>query len=144
MLIMLIHIWDSWENPEVDLTLLTLLTFPLSEAFFASHRGNVNNNLIMLNPYSGKMLLAGEMLILLTMLIHIWDSWENPEVDLTLLTLLTFPLPEAFFASHWGKVNNVNNVKSISGFSQEFSFGFNIIDIINISRIRSIFPLQGF
>ena len=60
-----------------------------------------------------KMLLAGEMLIMLIMLNEIRDSWEKPGVDLTLLTLLTFPMPEAFFASHTGNVNNVNNVKSI-------------------------------
>ena len=33
----------------------------------------------MLNPYSEKMLPTKEMLI---MLIHIWDSWGNPERDL--------------------------------------------------------------
>ena len=67
------------------------------------------------------------------------DFPKSPEFDLTLLTLLTFPLPEAFFRASglniidiinispagskkcfWqGKVNNVNNVKSTSGFSQE-------------------------
>ena len=56
------------------------------------------------------MLPAGEMLIMLIMLNQIGDSWENPEMDLTLLTLLTFPEWEAFFASGRG---NVNNVKSL-------------------------------
>ena len=67
----------------------------------------------MLIPPCKKMLLAGEMLVMLIMLIHIRDSWANPEMDLNLLTLLTFPLPEAFFARHKGNVNNVNNVESI-------------------------------
>ena len=50
------------------------------------------------------MLLMREMLIMLIMLNHIWDSGENPEMDLTLLTLLTVPLWEALFASRWGNV----------------------------------------
>ena len=74
-----------------------------------------------------KMLLAGEMLIMLN---QIGDSWENPEVDLTLLTLLTFPLPEAFFASHRGNVNNVNNAKSISGFSQESPIDLTLLTLL--------------
>ena len=57
-----------------------------------------------------------EVLIMLIMLNQIGDSWENPKMDLTLLTLLTFPLWEAKNASGRG---NVNNVKSTSGFSQE-------------------------
>ena len=65
------------------------------------------------------MLLMREMLIMLIISIPNGDSWENPKIDLTLLTLLTFPEWEAFFASRWGNVNNVNNVKSTSGFSQE-------------------------
>ena len=47
------------------------------------------------------------------MLNQIGDSWENPEMDLTLLTLLTFPEWETFFASGRGNVKNVNNVKSL-------------------------------
>ena len=57
-----------------------------------------------------KMLLAGEMLTMLITLIHIWDSWGNPKMD---LTSLTFHLPKSKNASHSGNVNNVNNVKSI-------------------------------
>ena len=63
--------------------------------------------------------------------------FEN--LDLTLMTLLTFPLWEAKNASGRGNVNNVNNVKSTSGFSQESQIWINII---NISPARSIF-LQG-
>ena len=59
------------------------------------------------------MLPAGEMLIMLIILNQIGDSWENTEMDLTLLTLLTFPEREAFFASGRGNVNNGNNVKSL-------------------------------
>ena len=95
------------ENGFNFIRLIALLTFPLPEAFFASHGGNVNNANNDKSLFSKKMLPTGEMLI---MLIHIWDSWGNPEMD---LTLLTFPLPEAFFASHRGNVNNVNNVKSL-------------------------------
>ena len=58
----------------------------------ASYAGNVNM-LIMLN--------------------QIGDSWENLKMDLTLVTLLTFPLWEAKNASGRGNVNNVNNVKSL-------------------------------
>ena len=67
---------------------------------FAPHRGNVNtvNNV---KSCLSKNALAGEMLIMLIMLNHIGDSWENPEMDLTLLTLLTFPLPEACFLPTW-------------------------------------------
>ena len=52
---------------------------------------------------------------MLLMLNQIGDSCEIGGVDLTFLTLLTFPLPEAF--SRWGNsdVNNVNNVKSYLG-----------------------------
>ena len=56
------------------------------------------------------MILAGEMLIVLIMLIPNGDSRGNAEMD---ITLLTFPLPESFFALHRGNVNNVNNVKSL-------------------------------
>ena len=59
------------------------------------------------------MILAGEMSIMLIMLIPNWEFWGKTEMDLTLLTLLTFPLPEAFFDPHRGNVKNVNNVKSL-------------------------------
>ena len=51
--------------------------------------------LIMLNPCSQKSVSYAGMLIMLIMLNQIGDSWENPKMDLTLLTLLTFPLWEA-------------------------------------------------
>ena len=85
---------DSWENPEMDFNFLKLLTFPQREAKNASGRGNVNN-LMRLNPCSGNMFLMREMLIMLIMLIPNGDSWENPEMVSTLLTLLTFPEWEA-------------------------------------------------
>ena len=128
MLIMLIKLnpnGDSWENPEMDLTLLTLLTFPQREAKMllagemiimlnpcsgksASYAGNVNNvnnanskwgllgkfgngfniiNTINISPLESKMLLAGEMLIMLNPLP---DFPKSPKCELTLLTLLTF------------------------------------------------------
>ena len=46
-----------------------------------------------------------EMLIMLVMLNPIWDSLGNVELDLTLLTLLIFPLP--------GVLTNVDTVKSV-------------------------------
>ena len=61
------------------------------------------------------MLLAGEMLIMLIMLNPLPDFPKSPKYELTLLTLLTFPLPEAFFRE----------------------YGFNIINIINISPVGS-------
>ena len=61
-----------------DLTVLTLLTFPLPEAF---------------------LLLVEEMLIVLVMLNPISGSTQESPFDLTLLTLLTFLLPEYFFES---------------------------------------------
>ena len=92
------------------------------------------------------MLLAGEMLMMLIMLNPFPDFPKSPQFDLTLLTLLTFPPPEAFFWEYgfniiniiniplWGAKNasgrgNVNNVKPISGFSQESPFWINIINI---------------
>ena len=84
------------------------------------------------------MLLAGEMLIMLIMLNHIWDSWGNPEFN---LTLSTFPIPEAFFASHKGNVNNVSDVNPMGLFPKSPHLGFNII---NISCERGIFQQQGF
>ena len=83
MLIMLIQNGDSWGNPAMD---LTLLTFLLPEAFFVSHWGNVNNVNNVKSIVPKKLLLTGEMLILLIMLINIWESWEDLDVDLTLLT----------------------------------------------------------
>ena len=62
---------------------------------------------------TGKMLIMFIMFIMFIMLIQNGDSWGNPEMDLTLLTLLTSPLPEACFAPHGENVNNVNNVKTI-------------------------------
>ena len=77
---MLIPNRDSWGKTELYLTLVTLLISPLSEAFLDPHRGNVIN---VKSSLSNKVLLAREMLILLRMLNHIWDSWGNPEMDLT-------------------------------------------------------------
>ena len=82
------------------------------------------------------MLLTGEMLMMLIMLNPFPDFPKSPkheltlltfplpqvlfeDMDLTLLTLLTFPLWRAKNASGRGNDNNVNIVKSISGFSQE-------------------------
>ena len=58
-----------------DLTLLTLLTFPLWEAKKGVLIGEMLIMSIMLNPFYRKMLLAGEMLIMLIMLNQIQDSW---------------------------------------------------------------------
>ena len=75
------------------------------------------------------------------MLDHIWDSWGNPEMN---LTLLTFPLPEAFSASHRGSVNNVNNVKFQGVLSPKSPFGFNIITLLTLLTypVKESFYLQ--
>ena len=59
------------------------------------------------------MLLMREMLIMFIMLNPDGDSWENPEMDLTLLTLLTIFQRKAKNASGKGNVNNVTNVNSL-------------------------------
>ena len=62
------------------------------------------------------MLLAGEMLAMLIMLNRTWEK-----------------------ASGRGNVNNVNNVKFLRGPLRNGALGFNIINIINIHLVRSIF-----
>ena len=137
MLIMLNPPPDFPKSPQFDLTLLTLLTFPLPEAFFREYGFNI----IDVIPLWGAKNASGRgMLIMLIMLNPLPDFPKSPQfdsniiniinisparslffvnMDLTLLTLLTFPLWEAKNAAGRGNVNNVNNVKSTSGFSQE-------------------------
>ena len=132
MLIVLNQIGDSWGNPEVD---LTLLTFPLPEAFFAPHWGNVNNvnhvKYSLLKNASGR----GNVNNVNSYLGLLGKSRNG----FNIINIINISPVRSIFASHWEIVNNVNNVKSISGFSQEAPSGFNIINIINIYRIRSTF-----
>ena len=75
------------------------------------------------------------MLIMLILLNQIGDSWENLEMVLTFLTLLTFPRWESFFAPHSRNVNNVKNVKSI--FSENCFGRGNVDNVYKVNNVKS-------
>ena len=70
-----------------DLTLLTLLTFPLWGAKKGYHKEMLIMS-IMLNPFYRKMFLAGEMLIMLIMLNQIRDSWVYSPMGFNIISIV--------------------------------------------------------
>ena len=136
MLIMLIHFGGSLWNAQWDLTLLTLLTFPMWEAKMLLP----GEMFIILHPCFEKMLLAGEMLIMLILLDPIWQSLGKSPTGFKLIIILRFPLSEAKKASGRGNVNRVNNVRSL--FLKETGFGKGNVNNVN-NNVQSYSGLFG-
>ena len=59
--------------------MINIINISPARSIYDPHKGNANN---VKSSLSKKVLLEGVMLVVLN---HIWHSWGNPEMDLTLL-----------------------------------------------------------